>query len=145
MSGAEKRGGFEPEIVILYCQNCAAPGLEFPSGGQPGGGFIAKFVAMPCSSKVEPSHLMKLLERGADGVEVVGCPDRQCRFLLGNVRAEKRITRLQDFLAQIRLGAERLGMDRGNQLSSENLFALARKRAEAVQGLGANPMKGVKG
>ncbi|MBN1653261.1 MAG: hydrogenase iron-sulfur subunit [Deltaproteobacteria bacterium] len=143
MSAVEKQGEYQPEIVVLYCRNCLTPGIDPPSGVLAAGGIVAKYVPMPCSSKVEPSHLMKILERGADGVEVVGCPDGQCGFLDGNRRADKRVTRLRSLLAEIKLGEERLCMNRGTRLTSEALFALAQKRARAVAGLGPNPMKGV--
>ncbi len=143
MSGEKKQERFQPEIVVLYCRNSLSAGIDLPAGERADQGIVAKFVALPCSSKVEPSHVVKILERGADGVQIVGCPYGRCKFLEGNKRAEKRVERLRDLLDEIKLGAERLIMDRRSQLSSDALFELAQKRAEAVRSLGPNPMKGV--
>jgi len=143
MSGAKEQERFQPEIVVLYCRNSVSADVDLPAGEITDKGIVARFVALPCSSKVEPSHVVKILERGADGVQIVGCPDGRCRFLEGNKRAEKRVMRLRGFLEEIKLGAERLNMDRQSQLSSDALFELAQKRAEAVRTLGPNPMKGV--
>jgi F420-non-reducing hydrogenase iron-sulfur subunit len=143
MSGVNKQERYQPEIVVLYCRNSVSAGIDLPAGERAEDGIVAKFVALPCSSKVEPSHVVKILERGADGVQIVGCPYGQCRLLDGNRRAEKRVDRLRGLLDEIKLGAERLIMDRGSQLSSDALFELAQKRAEAVRSLGPNPMKGV--
>ena len=116
MSAVEKQERYQPEIVVLFCRNCVTQAIDLPSGQRADGGIVVKFFAMPCSSKVESPHLMKVLERGADAVEIVACPDGQCRFLEGNVRAEKRIARLRTFLNQITLGEERIHMDRGGKL-----------------------------
>jgi coenzyme F420-reducing hydrogenase delta subunit len=97
---------------------------------------------MPCSSKIEISHLLKILAEGADGVEVVGCAEKQCRFLDGNVRAEKRIEYARQLLDKIHMSMDRLGMDRGENLTVSQLKNLAEKRAHAVMTLAPSPMKG---
>ena len=96
---------------------------------------------MPCSSKVEIPHVLRILEQGADGVELVACPQDRCRFLVGSLRAEKRIERASGLLDEIRMGGARLGLSRRAKLAAEDLVALAAARAEAVRPLGPNPMK----
>lgn len=134
---------FEPEVVVLYCQHCVAEEVAPEEVSRPVSGFKARFEVMPCSSKVEASHVLKLLERGVDAVAVVGCPEKQCRFLVGNVMAEKRIEYARDLLDEIHMGADRVGMNRGDRLSGAQLLQIAERRAEAVCPLGPNPMKGV--
>lgn len=133
---------FDPDIVVLYCQNCVSECAEVASASKGLSGFKPRFVLMPCSSKVEVSHVLKLLDEGADGVQLVGCPENQCRFLTGSSMAEKRIGYARGLLEEICMGAERLGMERGTQLSATDLMELAERRAEAVRQLGPSPMKG---
>ena len=135
----------EPNVVVLYCQNCVAEGVDAAEVSISASGFKARFVVMPCSSKVEASHVLKLLDEGADGVQVVGCPENKCRFLVGSTTAEKRIEYARGLLDEIHMGADRLGMERGALLSAPDLMELAERRAAAVRPLGPNPMKGAGG
>ena len=97
-------------------------------------------VMMPCSSKIEVPYVLKILERGADAVEVVACPADGCQFLVGSLRTEKRIDYVRGLLDEIHVGAERVGISRGPGLSVKDLAALAASRAEAIRSLGPNPM-----
>jgi coenzyme F420-reducing hydrogenase delta subunit len=145
MAGNVDVADFEPEIVVLYCQHCVAEDVNVAAAAKAVSGFKPRFEVMPCSSKVEASHVLKLIERGADGVAVVGCPEKRCRFLVGSTMAEKRIEYARGLLDEIRMGADRLGMDRAGPLAAEQLVEIAERRAAAVRTLGPNPMKGVTG
>ena len=139
--GEKEAEVFRPEIVVLFCQHCVVPDADLSVATMATSRFRARLVMMPCTSKVEPSHLLKILAEGADGIQVVGCPHRQCRRLDGNLRAEKRIEYVRRLLHQIRMGAERLGMERGLNFSGLQLMLLAERRANAVKPLGRNPMQ----
>lgn len=130
------------QIVLLYCEHCTSRGAAALSTTVKSDSFSARMEMLPCSSKVEASYVLKILEKGADGVEVVGCPVGACRFLEGTIRAEKRIEFAKKHLATIGMGAERLGMTRGADFTKDQLVAIAQKRAQVVAPLGKNPMKG---
>jgi len=144
-----KRGGkqakmsspFEPEIVVLYCQHSVDRNVNLANARRRLDGCKVRFAVMPCSSKVEIEYLVKLLEQGVDGIQVVGCPERLCHFLVGNTKAEKRVEYVRRLLKEIGFGIERVGMTRGQGLSADQLFEMARYRGQAVMDLGPNPMK----
>jgi F420-non-reducing hydrogenase iron-sulfur subunit len=138
-------GPFRPDIVLLYCHRSTRECADVNAASEAAAGCVVRPTLMPCSGKAEASHLLKLLEHGADGVEVVACPERKCRFLDGNVRAEKRIERVRHLLDQIRMGADRVGLSRGEGLSARDLVDRAAERARIVMPLGPNPMKRQKG
>jgi F420-non-reducing hydrogenase iron-sulfur subunit len=133
----------EPEIVVLYCAQSASDGLRLKTSLN-GAGFRVRLSMLPCSSKIEESFLLKILEEGADGIELVGCPVEKCRFLVGSVRAEKRVLHARDLLTQAGMSPERLGMTRAEDLTAETILQIAGKRAKAARPLGPNPMKGGK-
>jgi len=132
---------FDPEIVVLYCQHCVAQDADVTVASQQMRGLTVRPTLMPCSSKVEVPHLLRILEQGADGVELVACPEAKCRFLVGSRKAEKRVERARGLLEGIRMGGQRLGLSRKEKLSAEALLDLAEARAGAVKPLGPNPMK----
>jgi len=98
-------------------------------------GISVRSAMMPCSSKVQTSHLLKILDQEADGVEVVACPEGACRFLVGSKRTQKRVDYARKLLDEIQVGADRLGISRRTGLSGEELMKLATDRATAVQRL----------
>jgi len=132
---------FEPEVLLLYCGRALADGGRLPEGGERGDGFKVRFVMMPCSSKIETRHLIKLVEQGADAVEVVACPGRECRFTVGSSRAEHRVRHARAILEELGMSGERLGMVRRDGLSAGEIMSIAGERADLVRPLGENPMK----
>lgn len=139
-----KQSEATPRIVVVYCRNAVSPAAELLEGPCSVKGFNAYFAALPCSSKIEPSYPLKVLADGADGVLVVACPEGRCRFMVGNVRAEKRINYVRTLLDTAKMGAERLTLERGENLTEKDLLELARRRLGALKILGPNPMKNVK-
>ncbi|MCB2189112.1 MAG: hydrogenase iron-sulfur subunit [Deltaproteobacteria bacterium] len=130
-----------PEIVVLYCRQTLARDVKEPQGVRKLDGFNVRLVLLPCSSKVETPHFLRILETGAAGVLLVACPEKTCTFLVGNSRAERRIAYAQGLLAQVGMGTERLQMTRAADLTLEDLMELAARQAELVKPLGPNPMQ----
>ena len=96
---------------------------------------------MPCTGKVDIIHLLRCMEKGADGVYVVGCMEGTCQFITGNLRARKRVEKAREILDQIGIGGERVQMY--NLSSSEGpLFArIAKEMTEKITSMGPNPIK----
>jgi F420-non-reducing hydrogenase iron-sulfur subunit len=95
-------------ITIFFCQQIDADQdgnrrvLEKELGSQ------IRFFPLPCSGRLDPLHLMRALESGADRVYVVTCPEGACRFREGNFRARKRLAYAQGLIQEIGLDPERL-------------------------------------
>ena len=136
---------FSPEVTLAYCRRAFGAGTEPPQGHRAGRGFTARLVMLPCSSKLQLHHLLRILEQGTDALELVACPEGGCQFLQGNQRANKRIGYARELLDQAGLGAARLGITRAASLELDGLMECAERRARLVQDLGPNPMKGDNG
>jgi coenzyme F420-reducing hydrogenase delta subunit len=67
-----------------------------------------RFFPLPCSGRIDPLHLMRALESGADKVYLVTCPEGACHYREGNMRAKKRIVYTQSLIEEIGLERERL-------------------------------------
>lgn len=66
------------------------------------------FFPLPCSGRIEPLHLLRAIESGADKVYLVTCPEGACRFREGNIRARKRLAFAQGLIEEIGLKREHL-------------------------------------
>ena len=131
----------EPEILLVYCGRTLANGEYLPEGTQNGPGFKVRFVMMPCSSKIETGYLVKLIEQGVDGVELVACPGKECQFTVGSSRAEHRLRHARTLLEEAGMSGGRLSIVRRSGLSANDMMTIAGEYAATVRTLGQNPMK----
>ncbi len=92
------------QLSLFYCANSLdanALRQSFESGK-----CELTIVSLPCSGKVNLLYLLKAFEKGADAVMLVTCGDGDCKFLEGNLRAQKRADAVDALLAES-------GLDRG--------------------------------
>jgi F420-non-reducing hydrogenase iron-sulfur subunit len=101
-----KKGAVQ-KIAIFFCQVIDADQDVNRRPFEADGSRIS-FFPLPCSGRIEPLHLMRALESGADKVYVVTCPEDACRYGKGNVRARKRLAYVQGLIEEIGLKKDRL-------------------------------------
>jgi len=65
-------------------------------------------IVLPCTGRLQPEHLLKAFEAGADAVCVVACGADSCHYLEGSRRVERRVGYVRELLDEIGLGADRL-------------------------------------
>ncbi len=73
-------------------------------------GLDVKVVPIPCSGKLDILYLTKAFETGADGVAVMACPEGECHYLEGNLRARKRVEAVEKLLEEASLGTGRIAI-----------------------------------
>jgi coenzyme F420-reducing hydrogenase delta subunit len=70
--------------------------------------FRVNEVMVPCTGKLQPEHLLKAFEAGADVVCVVACAEDNCHYLQGCQRVKRRVEYVKNLLDQVGLDGERL-------------------------------------
>ena len=78
---------FEPRVIIFTCnwnaheslQEAGRQHLNYPAGARP--------LKVDCLGQVGASVILKALEKGADGVMLVGCTPDECHYEFGSRRA----------------------------------------------------------
>ena len=121
------------EVVILYCQQALSDDAKATDWTQDAEGIVVRAIMLPCSSKVEVPYILKFLESGVDAVELVACPEKGCKFLIGSRRAEKRIEYLRGLLEMIGDCPQRVGISRKLSQTPDELIKIAKARAESVE------------
>ena len=128
---------FKPKITLFHCINAFDDTTELFLTGKDT--CEIQTVKMACSSMVKDVFLLRAFEAGADGVIVLVCPEGQCRFLEGNIRAKKRVGWVQNLLDEIGLDGRRLfltNMAAGdNTAATQTMDNILKNLAE----LGPNP------
>ena len=98
----------QKEITIFYCTHQRERVAQIIKGLNGSGMLKVRKVALPCSGKLEVFQLTKALENGADGVALFGCPEEECRYVVGSSRAKGRVTYAGKILETIGLEKERV-------------------------------------
>jgi F420-non-reducing hydrogenase iron-sulfur subunit len=94
------------KITLFHCINSFNEKADLPAMAN--GKVALKVVHLPCSSMVKDVYLLRALEDGADAVIVLVCPDGACRYLEGNIRAQKRVNWVKGLLKEIDFDSRRI-------------------------------------
>jgi coenzyme F420-reducing hydrogenase delta subunit len=103
----------EPNVTAFVCANCAREGGGCAQQANPVSAIFppkttVKEVVVPCTGRLQPEHLLRAIEAGADLVCVIACEENNCHFLEGAVRARRRGEYVQHLLEEIEVGGERI-------------------------------------
>ncbi len=104
----EDRKAASARVTVFRCVNSSRPGTGEWRDSQPSWPFPIHEVVIPCAGRLQPEHLLKAFEAGADAVCVVTCAGDECRYLEGSRRAERRADHVRKLLDEIGLGGHRL-------------------------------------
>lgn len=109
----------KPKITIFHCINAFSElgSLSLTKGN----GFDLISIKLPCSSMIKDVYLLRAFEAGSDAVIVLTCPEGKCRQVSGNLRAKKRVEKVQKILDEIGIDGRRL-----------SLFSIAPEDGEAT-------------
>ncbi len=132
---------FEPEIIAFCCHYCAYTAADMAGSKRIPYPPNVKIIRVPCTGKVDAIHIMKALEKGADGVYVAGCLEGDCHFKNGNTRAKQRIIYVQKILTDLGWEKERVAMIMMSAGMGEHFAQTAHDFTETIKKLGPNPIK----
>jgi coenzyme F420-reducing hydrogenase delta subunit len=93
-------------IYLFHCSNSLDTEVLRRSLGESEKDNTFKTISLPCSGKLELIYLLKAFESGADGVVLITCKHGECKYLEGNLRAQKRTEAVRTLL-------EEIGLDKG--------------------------------
>jgi F420-non-reducing hydrogenase iron-sulfur subunit len=127
-------------VVLMACRQ-AIPDPALLLNPLEQAGLRARVIAEPCSSKVEVFQMLRTLATDADLLWIVGCPEPACQLVEGSFRMTKRVGHAQDYLREIGLEPERLGMVQLPAGNQEALDAAGREIVERARSLKVNPAR----
>jgi coenzyme F420-reducing hydrogenase delta subunit len=144
MSTAESRlqepGSQEPEpkIVAFLCNWCSYAGADLAGISRIQYPASIRVIRVPCSGRVDPFHILKALQSGADGVLVSGCHPGDCHYLTGNYVARRRFAVLNDLLEFAGIDPGRVSFSWVSAAEGERFAEVVREVTEKVKALGPN-------
>ena len=130
---------FKPIITIFHCVNAFSSDISaLSSGDNP----ELRSVILPCSSMVKDVYLLRAFEAGADAVIVLTCGEGECQYVDGNLRARKRVERVQALLGEIGLGSQRLFLHNITSNDEAAVSQIIQKTISDLMVIGLNPTTG---
>jgi F420-non-reducing hydrogenase iron-sulfur subunit len=93
--------------IYVFCCTTSYDQSQLMRDYSPRGNEI-KVISLPCTGKLDILYLVKAFETGADGAAVMMCPEGECRYLEGNMRARKRAEAVEELLKETGLGEGRV-------------------------------------
>jgi F420-non-reducing hydrogenase iron-sulfur subunit len=100
-----------------------------------------KIVRVPCTGKVDVIHILRALEKGADGACVIGCMEGECHFNTGNIMARRRVEQAQKILDTIGIGGQRAKMFNLSSSEGPRFAKYATEFTNDIKEMGPNPIK----
>ena len=125
------------KITLFYCINSFKEGESLPLMGDEN--FEINFIKMACSSMVKDVFLLRSFESGSDAVIVFVCPEGQCRYVEGNLRAKKRVDWVKKLLDEIGINGNRLSIFNISSKDKDKAPGIVQKIVSDLADLGPNP------
>lgn len=88
------------KISLLYCSNSFSNETISYCINQIEGIEFSTF-SLPCSGKADLLYILKALETGSDAVLIMTCKLGECKFIQGNLRAQKRVDAVNTLMEEI--------------------------------------------
>jgi len=125
----------QPKIIAFCCNWCsyAAADLAGISRLQYPGSI--RIIRVMCSGMVHPEMVLHALNRGADGVMIIGCPLGECHYIKGNEMALARSEVIADTLEDQGFESERFQVAWVSSAEPERLAEIFREMSGRLAAL----------
>jgi len=126
-------GSFKPTITLFHCANALSESISLPENN-----VKLQNIKLPCSSMIKDVFLLRAFEAGADAVIVLACPEGECRYVDGNIRAKKRVERVKALLDDIGIDGRRLALFNVSPNDEAAIDRIIKKAVLDLMNMGSN-------
>lgn len=128
----------EPLIVAFCCNWCSYAGADLAGTSRMGYPTNVRIIRVPCSSRVNPSFIIRAFQRGADGVLIAGCHPGDCHYHSGNFYTRRRFTVLKRTLEYLGIEPERFQVRWISGSEGAKFAAVMNQVTEDIKKIGPN-------
>jgi F420-non-reducing hydrogenase iron-sulfur subunit len=133
--------GFEPRIVVFACNWCAYAGADLAGVSRIQYPPTTRIIRVMCSSRIDPTFVLKAFLHGADGVLVAGCHLGDCHYIEGNYNTEKRIKKTTQALEYLGFETKRLRLEWISASEGAKFAKVVAEFTSQIEELGPNLMR----
>jgi len=98
-------------IIVFTCNWNAYSGLE--TAGSKRHSYTSEIIPIKlmCLGRLSTGIILKVFERGARGVLLLGCPKDECKYDFGNRHAKNIVAETKELIGLLGYSSDRLTMD----------------------------------
>ena len=135
-----KKSKFEPKIVVFACNWCSYPAADSAGINRMQYPPNVRIIRTMCMGRVDPSHVLSALEKGADGVLVSGCHFEDCHYSFGAKNAAEQYKKIEKIIFMLGFEKERIRQEFISAAEFPKFAKVVREMVEQVKKLGPNPL-----
>jgi F420-non-reducing hydrogenase iron-sulfur subunit len=135
-------GNFEPRIIAFLCNWCSYAGADLTGTSRIQYSPNVKALRVNCSSRVDPTFVIKAVMSGADGVLVAGCHPGDCHYKSGNLYTRRRMMMLKTLLETIGIPPERVRLEWVSASEAIKFATVVNNFVDEIKELGPNTIGG---
>lgn len=127
---------YEPKLIVFCCNWCSYPAadlagvnrMQYPAG--------VRVIRLMCSGMLHPDMVLKAMQKGADGVLVLGCHPGECHYLDGNQKARDRAEAISELLEDMGFEADRFKISWCSSAEPDRFVATITEMVDTLKKLG---------
>lgn len=127
--------------MVFACNWCSYAGADLAGVSRIQYPPTVRLIRVMCSSRIDPTLILKAFLMGADGVLVAGCHLGDCHYVNGNYNTEKRMMKTMKALEYVGLEAKRLRLEWISASEGPKFARVVREFTEEIKQFGPNSMK----
>ncbi len=131
---------FEPRIVVFACNWCAYAGADLAGVSRIQYPPATRIIRLMCSSRIDPTFVLKAFLQGADGVLVAGCHLGDCHYIEGNYNTQKRMEKTEQALKYLGFETQRFRLEWISASEGAKFARVMTEFTNQIKELGPNPM-----
>ncbi|MHA1130505.1 MAG: hydrogenase iron-sulfur subunit [Candidatus Helarchaeota archaeon] len=131
---------FEPKILGFLCNWCSYAGADLAGVSRIQYPPALRVIRVMCSGRVEPEFVIRTLQRGVDGVIVMGCHLNDCHYIDGNFEALNKYNLLKKLLEPIGL-ANRIHLEWVSASEGVRFGQVISDFTAHIKSLGPSPLR----
>jgi len=131
---------WQPDVVVFACNWCSYAGADTAGISRIQHQPHFRTIRVMCSGRVEPGHVLRAFEKGADGVLVSGCHIGDCHYIFGNERAMEQFEKTRNIVHTLGIEDARLRLEWISAAEGARFAHVIDEFIDQVRKLGPSPV-----
>ena len=131
----------KPKALAFFCNWCSYAGADMAGVSRFQYPPSVRIIRVMCTGRIDQRHILQAFLLGADGVLIGGCHIGDCHYISGNVKAEKRVKQVKEWLRTAGIEPERLRIEWASAGEGKKIAEIIHDFTKQLEKLGPNPLR----
>jgi heterodisulfide reductase subunit A len=131
----------KPKALAFFCNWCSYAGADMAGVSRFQYPPSIRIIRVMCTGRIDQRHILQAFLLGADGVLIGGCHPGDCHYISGNLKAEKRVNQLKEWLKETGIEPERLRIEWASAGEGRKIAEIIQDFTNQLEKLGPSPLR----